>query len=297
MNPGDFKNERARRFALQASLRAVDPTLKAIPASIIRGLGVYGRYRGTYTELASSDDGTASPRIALSMLHTGRHYADDLSENSLIYHYPATGQPGLDRSDIDAGKTALLLKLPVFVVLYPTVGDSDREVKVAYVIEADDANKQFLLSFGEQPPAVSPPIDEAGFAATISELLKKRRTSNVRANDQARFAFDVAKRYGKKCAVCQIRVSALLDAAHIIPVSRLGSDDARNGLPLCKNHHRAFDAGLFHFEAESFIVVAGHGHELKDLGVSEATITTESGSRPHPDAIALCNELRAPKSA
>jgi len=33
--------------------------------------------------------------VAVSVLHTGRSYADDLSEDSLLYHYPATNRGGL----------------------------------------------------------------------------------------------------------------------------------------------------------------------------------------------------------
>jgi hypothetical protein len=45
---------------------------------------------------------------------------------------------------------------------------------------------------------------------------------------------------GWKCAVCGMRIVQLLDAAHIRGVAEGGSDDPRNGLMLCVNHHRAF---------------------------------------------------------
>ncbi|KEO83266.1 HNH endonuclease [Tumebacillus flagellatus] len=56
--------------------------------------------------------------------------------------------------------------------------------------------------------------------------------------------------YGFACAVCG---SALRDhsgnpeveSAHFYPKSMHGSDDVRNGICLCRNHHWAFDAGLF----------------------------------------------------
>ena len=189
-------------------------------------------------------------------------------------------------------QVALLLKLPVFVVLYPTVGESEREVRIGYVVGADDTGQQFLVHFGEQPIAATLQPDDASFAATVEELRKKRRTSNVRASDEARFAFNVAKRYGKEFAVCDIRVAALLDAAHIVPVSRHGSDDSRNGLPLCKNHHRAFDAGLFYFLSESCELLPEIGSGLKELGITEARLKTMTGAVPHAAAIAHCNDAR-----
>jgi len=36
-----------------------------------------------------------------------------------------------------------------------------------------------------------------------------------------------------------------IEAAHIVPRSVKGADDARNGLALCRSHHWAFDKGLF----------------------------------------------------
>ena len=36
-----------------------------------------------------------------------------------------------------------------------------------------------------------------------------------------------------------------MEAAHIYPVEKNGTDDLRNGIALCKLHHWAFDGGLF----------------------------------------------------
>jgi hypothetical protein len=38
--------------------------------------------------------------ITMGALHTGAHYPDEISDNDVIYHYPATGRgPGRDESD------------------------------------------------------------------------------------------------------------------------------------------------------------------------------------------------------
>jgi predicted restriction endonuclease len=36
----------------------------------------------------------------------------------------------------------------------------------------------------------------------------------------------------------------MVDACHIVPIGRHGSDHVTNGLSLCPNLHRAFDRGL-----------------------------------------------------
>jgi putative restriction endonuclease len=56
--------------------------------------------------------------------------------------------------------------------------------------------------------------------------------------------------YGDACAVCNLAVRSehgggIVDAAHIMPFAEFHNDDPRNGLALCKNHHRGFDAGWF----------------------------------------------------
>lgn len=51
--------------------------------------------------------------------------------------------------------------------------------------------------------------------------------------------------YETRCAICTLRHSSLLDAAHIVPdVDQDGVAAVRNGLALCKIHHAAYDAGI-----------------------------------------------------
>ncbi len=56
--------------------------------------------------------------------------------------------------------------------------------------------------------------------------------------------------YNFACCICgsgmnsPTGIACEAQAAHIVPRSKLGADDARNGLALCATHHWAFDAGL-----------------------------------------------------
>jgi putative restriction endonuclease len=66
--------------------------------------------------------------------------------------------------------------------------------------------------------------------------------------------------YDGRCCICGSGLrtpdSRLeCDAAHIVPRSRAGADDARNGLALCKTHHWAFDQGLFGVDGSRRVVV------------------------------------------
>lgn len=58
--------------------------------------------------------------------YTGASYDDELSDDSLIYHYPSTRSPGRDSAEIEATKAASALGLP----LYAIVGSSNpREIR------------------------------------------------------------------------------------------------------------------------------------------------------------------------
>ncbi|MEV7663578.1 HNH endonuclease [Paenarthrobacter sp. NPDC089316] len=46
-----------------------------------------------------------------------------------------------------------------------------------------------------------------------------------------------------------------------------GSDDARNGLPLCANHHLAFDRGYWCMDTDLKLPAQSHGPSLLDLAI------------------------------
>ena len=67
--------------------------------------------------------------------------------------------------------------------------------------------------------------------------------------------------YGNKCAICgsgfvSLKGLAEVEAAHIVPRSLKGADDARNGIALCRSHHWAFDKGLWGVGPDGKIVVS-----------------------------------------
>lgn len=63
--------------------------------------------------------------------------------------------------------------------------------------------------------------------------------------------------YRNGCAMCGLQLR-LVEAAHIVPVAIEGSDDSTsNGIALCANHHKAYDAGLISFD-ENFDIEVSH---------------------------------------
>lgn len=202
MGPGDYTKERARRFGLLASLKALDLTLKAIPASVVRELGVYGRYPGTHTELTSSDDGSESTRTAVSMLQAGRHYADDFSAQSLTYHYPHTGQPGLDRSDIDACKWPSFLSSLSLLCSIPQWGSrSEKSALATWSVQTTQDSNFLCTSVNSRSPRPcnrmtlalqlpSKSSERSGERQTSAPVMKRglRSTSRNATEKNLRFA-------------------------------------------------------------------------------------------------------------
>lgn len=67
--------------------------------------------------------------------------------------------------------------------------------------------------------------------------------------------------YDYKCAFCRLKVTKsliqnIVDGAHIKPFSRFYDSKVDNGISLCKNHHWAFDQGLFTIKDDYKIIIS-----------------------------------------
>jgi hypothetical protein len=233
------------RLEMYAALLDRGGPARVAPA-IVREIGIYGGAGGIWNDVERTRGIGGAASVTVGLRHTGRHYPDDLSEAALLYHYPSTDRPpGRDRAEIEATKAAGRLGLPVFVVLEER---TTRTVRRGWVATWDDDERLFLVEFGSLPVRVSrgDEVDDEDF-----DLFEDReevfRKTRGRPNQQ-RFKIQVLQRYGGRCAVCDSDVAEWLHAAHLVSDAERGSNDPRNGLPLCGNHHTAFDRGLLSFE-------------------------------------------------
>jgi hypothetical protein len=259
---------------------------KGVVPKVLRDLGIYGGAQGVWVDKARTasltEDATG---VTVGLLHTGSSYADDLSDDGVLYHYPATNRPrGRDLAEIEATKAARRLGLPVFVITYPSPGSARRDVHLGWVERWDDSLETFLITFGDSQP--SPRLTDA--EEQPFRLVEERRTAvrQVEARvGQQRFKFLVFQRYGERCAVCGISAPRLLDAAHLRPKRERGTDDPRNGLVLCVSHHRALDAGLFAIEPGSLrIRCKASGPDARALRIDHSTLE-QLPNKPHGEAI------------
>ena len=147
----------------------------------------------------------------------------------------------------------------------------------------DDTTKQFLVLFGDEQPAYQTAAAE-NEPFQLHEARQRRVAETKVRVGQQRFRFQVLQQYGAKCCVCSIAISELLAAAHICGKEHNGSDDWRNGIPLCHTHHAAFDAGLFTINPETLGIELKEGLTVFTLCLTEASLQPIRGN-PHLDAL------------
>jgi putative restriction endonuclease len=119
----------------------------------LRELGIYGGAQGIWIDKNRTQRVTQNQLgVTVGLLHTGISYADDLTDDGVIYHYPATDRGlGKDLAEVDSTKMATTLGLPIFVIT-PGRTSALRTVHLAWVEDWDDRAKRFLISFGNNPP-------------------------------------------------------------------------------------------------------------------------------------------------
>jgi putative restriction endonuclease len=126
----------------------------------------------------------------------------------------------------------------------------------------DDEKRCFLIDLSEQQPGQALPstlvrqldlpiVRTPESPVEVRELSKSYLVTTVELRLwQARFRNAILDAYRDRCAVCDLHIRPLLDAAHVTgdrgpkPVI-----DIREGVALCATHHRAFDAGLLYWDA------------------------------------------------
>jgi hypothetical protein len=221
-----------------------------VTAQEVRDLGIYGGASGVWVD-KSNTSGVAPEGVAVGLLHTGKHYDDDVDETGILYHYPTTDRPASrDANEIQAIKNAKIFGIPVFVIR--NLGNA-KKVELAWLNDFDDELRICVLTFhGILPSQNNFIADQNRNSEPV--LFGERRTTKAsveRAERDPLFKFNILKRFQGRCLVTSLDVTEMLDAAHIIPVASGGTEDPNNGLLLSASVHRALDAGLWAINPET----------------------------------------------
>lgn len=116
-----------------------------------------------------------------------------------------------------------------------------------YIAVAKEANSQGLSGVDREafflfrsPNTTVLPLEEDDIATHIEQ--QRRYILAKRLSRDAKFGPFVKAQYGYSCAICETQLE-IIEGAHIIPISEEGSEDeVWNGIALCPNHHKLFDA-------------------------------------------------------
>ena len=114
---------------------------------------------------------------------------------------------------------------------------------------------------------------------------------------QGPFHDRVAEAYDKRCAITREKTLPVLEAAHILPYSKGGSHDVRNGLFLRRDIHSLFDEGYvtvtpaYSFKvSERLVKDYGNGKVYYELQDKSINLPTKTIQRPDQKALAWHNE-------
>jgi putative restriction endonuclease len=164
-----------------------------------------------------------------------------------------------------------------------------------YVVGADPASLTFTVAVDDIATAA-----ETVEGMLTGDFAMPRRayiTGMVRRRlHQTSFRELVLRAYREQCALCRLRHSELLDAAHIIEDAHPdGVPSVRNGIALCKLHHAAFDAMMvgitpdYRIELRQDLLHEPDGpmleHGLKGLHRTMLVLPKNQKAWPDPSAL------------
>jgi putative restriction endonuclease len=169
-----------------------------------------------------------------------RPYADEFSPGGLlIYRYRGKDPQHRDNVALRlAGQRGVPLiyffgLVPgEYLTVWPVFVTGDEPDALAFTVEVDAKELPWKVALDGAS------LVGEGRRRYITQLTRRRL-------HQESFRWRVIRAYQERCAVCRLRHTELLDAAHILPDGHpRGEPVLPNGLALCRLHHGAFDAHM-----------------------------------------------------
>ncbi|MBV6509486.1 MAG: hypothetical protein JJLCMIEE_02578 [Acidimicrobiales bacterium] len=133
----------------------------------------------------------------------------------------------------------------------------------------------------------------------VIDLDLRRRYAERVVHDrlhQPLFRARVLTAYESKCAICRLRHTELLDAAHIRSDADGGAPVVPNGISMCKIHHAAYDSDLLGVDPDYRVLIRADVLEesngptlryaLQELHGSKLELPRQRAARPDRDLLA-----------
>lgn len=240
------------------------------------------------------------PEIPISITTTpSGPYDDRMSPDGLIL-YSYRGKDPQHRDNIGLRK-AMFQNTPLiyfhgpvpgkYMAIWPVfiVGDDIRGL--TFSVAVDD--RSYVAHYANLENREIDPANK------VDQGRRKYITSVVTQRlHQRSFRERVLDAYQGQCALCRLRHTELLDAAHIIPDGEPGGDPVvSNGLALCKLHHAAFDKFFLGIRPD-YVIEIRHDvldeedgpmllHGLKNLHGQRIFMPASVGIRPDSNRLEI----------
>lgn len=267
-----------RRQRLFNAISYVDIAIDVQPSKL-RDLGIYGGAAGVWVN-SDVTRGVVSPSsgIAVSILHTGKNYSDNMSSKGIDYDFPNTNRNGShDQNEIQALKNCFESKIPLFVIS-KALNQKLRNVHIGLVQTFDEINAKAFIRFVAQDklfPTANETIKESQaeykvtFENEVNESLndssENRQRRLASRSTKPKVVYRLVQDYRRDpdvvaealyraegfCEKCKEKAPFIkrsngepyLEVHHIIPLSQGGLDSLENVISLCPNCHREIHFG------------------------------------------------------
>lgn len=267
-----------RRQRLFNAISYVDIAIDVKPSKL-RDLGIYGGAAGVWVN-SDVTRGVVSPSsgVAVSILHTGKNYSDNMSSAGIDYDFPNTNRNGShDQNEIQALKNCFESKIPLFVISKAS-NQKLRNVHIGLVQTFDEINAKAFIRFVAQDklfPTANETIKESQaeykvtFENEVNESLddssENRQRRLASRSTKPKVVYRLVQDYRRDpdvvaealyraegfCENCKEKAPFIkrsngepyLEVHHIIPLSQGGLDSLENVISLCPNCHREIHFG------------------------------------------------------
>ncbi|MGR5235264.1 HNH endonuclease [Vibrio rotiferianus] len=267
-----------RRQRLFNAISYVDIAIDVKPSKL-RDLGIYGGAAGVWVN-SDVTRGVVSPSsgVAVSILHTGKNYSDNMSSKGIDYDFPNTNRNGShDQNEIQALKNCFESKIPLFVISKAS-NQELRNVHIGLVQTFDEINAKAFIRFVAQDklfPTANETIKESQaeykvtFENEVNESLddssENRQRRLASRSTKPKVVYRLVQDYRRDpdvvaealyraegfCEKCKEKAPFIkrsngepyLEVHHIIPLSQGGLDSLENVISLCPNCHREIHFG------------------------------------------------------
>jgi putative restriction endonuclease len=182
-----------------------------------------------------------------------RPYEDEIGDDGLVrYRYRGTDPTHRD----NVGLRLAMARGTPLVYLYGIVPGEYMPIWPVFIVGDDPASLSFSIAVDLKETVALSPTEQVGVLAEGRRAYVTRLTQQ-RLHQQG-FRKRVLRAYQERCAVCRLRHSELLDAAHILPDGHpKGEPIVPNGLALCGLHHGAFDRALLGIRPDLVVEIRG----------------------------------------